>query len=90
MPLGTIIGGAVTTAKAAYDIYSDIRDYGRQQIASNALGSVMDDSAVRPKRHRRKRLLTCGDKSDIAFLHGQLGSGALGKAAISALLSRRC
>lgn len=43
----------------------------------------------RPKR-RRRRLLTCSDKADIAFLHGQLGSGALGRSAISSLLSRRC
>ena len=42
------------------------------------------------KRRRRRRLLTCSDKADIAFLHGQLGGGALGKAAISTLLSRRC
>lgn len=42
------------------------------------------------RRRRRRRLLTCQDKADIAFLHGQLGSGALGKAAISAVLSRRC
>lgn len=42
------------------------------------------------RRRRRRRLLTSSDKSDIAFLHGQLGSGQLGRAAISALLSRRC
>ncbi len=42
------------------------------------------------KRRRRRKLLTCGDKADIAFLHGQLGSGQLGRSAISALLSRRC
>jgi hypothetical protein len=43
----------------------------------------------RPRR-RRKRLLTCSDKADIAFLHGQLGGGQMGRAAISSLLSRRC
>lgn len=42
------------------------------------------------RRRRRRRLLTCSDKADIAFLHGQLGGGQLGRAAISALLSRRC
>ncbi len=41
-------------------------------------------------RRRRRKLLTCGDKADIAFLHGQLGGGQLGRAAISALLARRC
>ncbi len=43
----------------------------------------------RPRRRRRK-LLTCGDKADIAFLHGNLGGGQLGRSAISAVLSRRC
>lgn len=48
--------------------------------------------AAQPKRRkrRRRRLLTCSDKADIAFLHGQLGGGQLGRAAISSLLSRRC
>ncbi len=39
-------------------------------------------------RKRRKKMLTCGDKSDIAFIIGQLGKGASGQSAISALLSR--
>ena len=45
---------------------------------------------VQPKRRRRRRrrMLTCSDRADIAFLHGQLGGGSLGKAAISSLLSR--
>jgi hypothetical protein len=42
------------------------------------------------KRRRRRKLLTCSDKADIAFLYGQLGGGQLGRAAISSLLSRRC
>lgn len=46
--------------------------------------------SYRPRRRRRRRLLTCSDKADIAYLVGQLGQGQLGKAAISALLSRRC
>lgn len=44
----------------------------------------------RNRRRRRRKLLTASDKSDIAFLVGQLGTGQAGKAAISALLSRRC
>lgn len=42
------------------------------------------------RRRRRRRLLTAQDKSDIAFLIGQLGKGQAGQAAISTLLSRRC
>ncbi len=41
-------------------------------------------------RRRRRKLLTCGDKADIAFLHGNLGGGQLGRSAISAVLARRC
>ncbi len=44
----------------------------------------------RKQRRRRRKLLTCGDKADIAFLYGQLGGGQLGRAAITSLLSRRC
>ncbi len=41
-------------------------------------------------RRRRKRMLTCGDKSDISFLTATLGKGDMAKAAIGALLSRSC
>ncbi len=55
---------------------------------------VMEETIVvgqKPKRRRRRRqLLTCGDKADIAFLTGTLGKGAMGQAAVSAVLSRRC
>lgn len=45
-------------------------------------------SAARPKgRRRRRRMLTCSDREDILFLKSTLGSGELGKAAISALLA---
>ncbi len=39
-------------------------------------------------RKRRKRLLTCSDKADIAFLTGTLGKGQLGQAAVTAVLTR--
>ncbi len=39
-------------------------------------------------RKRRKRLLTCSDKADIAFITGTLGKGALAQTAISSLLAR--
>ncbi len=39
-------------------------------------------------RKRRKRLLTCSDKADLAFIIGQLGKGAAGTSAISSLLAR--
>lgn len=42
------------------------------------------------RRRRRRRLLTASDKADIAYLVGQLGTGQIGRAAISALLSKRC
>lgn len=39
-------------------------------------------------RRRRKRMLTCSDKVDIAFVTGTLGKGQIASAAISSLLSR--
>lgn len=44
---------------------------------------------TRQRRHRRRRLLTAQDKADIAFLRGTLGGGELGRAAITAALTRR-
>ncbi len=61
------------------------------EAEAKALGLELVNGIPRPKRkRRRRRLLTCSDKADIAFLHGQLGGGQLGRAAISGLLSRRC
>ncbi len=40
------------------------------------------------KRRRRRRLLSCGDKADIAFITGTLGKGSLAGTAISSLLAR--
>ncbi len=39
-------------------------------------------------RKRRKRLLTCGDKADIAFVIGTLGKGQIAQTAIASLLAR--
>lgn len=65
--------------------------------ANNIVGSTFPEGAnieivpgLKKNRRRRRKLLTCGDKADIAFLYGQLGGGALGRSAISSLLSRRC
>jgi len=51
---------------------------------------INDKGELKKRRYRRRKLLTCGDKADIAFIVGQVGTGAMGKAAVSALLSRRC
>jgi len=52
---------------------------------------VSGKTIVRQKRRRRRRrrLLTAQDKADIGYLVGILGQGQLGRAAITALLSRR-
>jgi len=39
-------------------------------------------------RRRRKKMLTCSDKADIAFIIGQLGKGAGAQSAISAMLAK--
>ena len=44
--------------------------------------------SLKKTRRRRKRLLTCSDKADIAFLTGTLGKGALAQTAITSVLAR--
>ena len=83
--VGPLVGIAVSTAtEKLFD-----------KVTGNGNGGVSKVSGVsargyRTGRRRRRRLLTCSDKADIAYLVGQLGQGQLGKAAISALLSKRC
>jgi len=64
--------------------------YGMNGAVDGDMRVNANGQLVKKSRRRRRRLLTCGDKADIAFLHGQLGGGQLGRAAISSLLSRRC
>ncbi len=51
---------------------------------------VTGEVTILKRRRRRKRLLTCQDKADIAFIVGTLGKGSLASTAISSLMSRRC
>ncbi len=51
--------------------------------------SLKQNCCVKSRR-RRKRMLTCSDKSDIAFLTATLGKGEMAKSAIGSLLSRSC
>lgn len=78
--LGSLAGGVLANAIKGY-----------VQGGTFPEGSPIDIvPTVGPKRRRRRRkLLTCSDKSDIAYLVGQLGTGQLGRSAISSLLSRR-
>ncbi len=41
-------------------------------------------------RRRRRRMLTCSDKADIAFLTATLGKGEMAKSAIGSLLAGGC
>lgn len=41
-------------------------------------------------RRRRKRMLTCSDKEDIAYLTATLGKGEMAKSAIGQLLAGNC
>lgn len=94
MVSNSFLGGAGSTiATGALSALLN-RYVGTGSTAGNAIAEQPTRAqlgAPAPRRRRRRRkLLTASDKSDIAFLHGQLGSGALGRAAISSLLSRRC
>lgn len=92
--VGTIIGGGVSALVNRYlgtsSTASNLSSPYDTQMPSREASQEVDRFGRVKRRRRRRRLLTCSDKADIAFLHGQLGGGALGRAAISSLLSRRC
>jgi len=77
---GVVAGGSFEEG-AKIDIVSE-RDY--------EWDPKVQDYVAKPRRRRRRALLTQSDKGDIAFLVGTLGKGQLASAAISALLSKRC
>jgi len=85
--MGSTAGGgqSITGGGAMFPEGADMKILS--QAEARAMGLPMNGHH---RRRRRRKLLTCGDKADIAFLHGNLGGGALGKAAISSVLSRRC
>lgn len=73
-PIPTGMSGAEVVVAAA----------GTDTFKIDALGQLV----LVKKRRRRKRLLTCSDKADIAFVTGTLGKGSLAQSAISSLLAR--
>lgn len=79
-------GSSTATEGGMFEEGADIEILSEAQ--ARAMGLPMGNGQRR--RRRRRKLLTCGDKADIAFLHGNLGGGQLGRSAISAVLSRRC
>ncbi len=83
---GRPVGDQGSTAGGGFPFFPEGEDI---EILSEAQARAMGLKNGRPRRRRRK-LLTCGDKADIAFLYGNLGGGQLGRAAITSLLSRRC
>jgi hypothetical protein len=82
------VGGATSTAGGLTPANFEYFTPGSTPQITGSNGFA--GSGYGRKRRRRRKLLTCSDKADIAFLHGQLGGGQLGRAAISSLLSRRC
>jgi len=91
-------GGGAPVAGASSTAHETVGGNGR--LGGNGALSVGDNAVLEidPKtgrlrkvrrRRRRRRLLTATDKADIAYLVGVLGTGQLGKAAVTAILSRR-
>lgn len=62
-------------------------EQGLERVAAEQQAQAAVASAKPPGRRRRRRMLTCSDKEDIMFLKTALGSGQLGRDAITALLS---
>lgn len=86
---GTILGGAASALINKY--VGHVASTSTVQFPTSPnIDILSDEEEKKKKRRRRRRLLTCSDKADIAYLVGQLGTGQLGRAAVSALLSRRC
>lgn len=83
------VGVAVGSALGGY-LQSRMTSTASNNLGYGTPSAIPYRNGAGRKRRRRRRLLTCSDKADIAYLVGQLGQGQLGKAAISALLSRRC
>jgi len=66
----------------------DIQSQGFPPGTKFEVDASTGEVKILKRRRRRKRLLTCSDKADIAFVVGNLGKGAMGQAAVSGLLSR--
>ncbi len=89
-----IVGGLVSGN--VFDTSPDIEIQSQAQAAASSNGECKtfrvdrctgELVCIKPRK-RRRRLLTCGDKADIAFIVGSLGKGALGQTAISSMLAR--
>ena len=92
----------VDLAQRGYDEYRRLTA-GRNQMGDSGNGYAPDcppqdkywkvDSCTGQlvpvkRRRRRKRLLSCSDKADLAFLVGTLGKGSIASTAISSLLAK--
>lgn len=80
----TLTQGRMFSPGADIDIQSQGFAPGTKFQVDPATGEI----TILKRRRRRKRLLTCGDKADIAFIRGTLGQGALAQGAITSLLNR--
>lgn len=80
MQQGATVGGGFPTFPTGSAI----------EIVPSTRFDLLPDGTIRlvKRRKRRKRLLTCSDRADIAFLTGTLGKGAMGQSAVTSLLSR--
>jgi len=85
--------GSSTAQRGVAARNGTISGAGPASMATNGVVLEIDPKSgrlrKRIRRRRRRKLLTASDKADIAYLVGVLGTGQLGKAAVTALLSRR-
>ena len=79
-----------TTLGRTFPVGADIKieSQGLPQGTRFEVDPVTGEITILKRRRRRKRLLTCSDKADIAFLTGTLGKGALAQGAITSVLSK--
>ncbi len=102
LDLGRQIGGNVIKTLASggpvFTPGADIRIQSQAEAAAGngvcppgfhvAVDPCSGAIVCKKTRRRRKRMLTCADKADIAFITGTLGKGQMAQVAISALITK--
>ncbi len=86
VPAGPVVGAEFETG-APIKITSGTNDAcppGHHLAQDSCTGQIV----CKKNRRRRKRMLTCSDKADIAFITGTLGKGQMAQTAIASLIAK--
>ncbi len=85
-----VIGGMFEEGSSGADVIAMASGNGcGPKCPPGFVWSLKQGCCVKSRR-RRKRMLTCSDKEDIAYLTATLGKGEMAKSAIGQLLAGHC